>query len=125
MLAYYTSIVKRDELLRRILTDAEDLAELANDLICEVKAFSAASVGGTAENAIVALKQADDKSKMVTTMCGNLKSNYEAYLLSLLPQELDNKKEEPKEQEVPKPDQLASVIEAVKTLKEMEEKIRR
>ena len=37
MLAYYTTLVKKESLLDRLKLDADELAVVANDLVCEIK----------------------------------------------------------------------------------------
>lgn len=129
MLAYYTSLVKREKILQKLVDDSEDLSSLANDLVCELKIFSASCKSGDIESSLQKIKEAEELVKVVNAMIGNLKNNYESYVSSLIPvlEKQEEKKEVINEQvenkETADANQLATLFEAIKSLKEMKESL--
>lgn len=131
MLAYYTSLIKKEEIVRKLTEDATNLASLANDLVCEIKEFANACSDRDLENALASINEAEETSKVVSAMISNIKDNYNVYLSSIIgttetKQVLTEQKEsEPKQtkEENPDPNQLGSLLEAIKSLKEMKDSI--
>lgn len=142
MLAYYSSLVKKEDLMERVAMDAEQVAAIANDLVCELKVLASSSKNKNLENCIDAVKSAESLLKIVTAMTDNLKLNIEGYTSALLSQKTANITEDKpvqKEQSVetipvqtpvvseqekmPDFNQLSSLMEAVKSLKEMKESL--
>lgn len=134
-LAYYSTLVKKESLMDRIHLDAEELASIANDLVCEIKVASVASKNRNIEEALSAIEKAQQLIQIVDAMLGNVKNNTQAYVTSLGQQQEQNVKEEPKQEEqkqtqfatpsAPPVDekQLANVLDAIKSLKEMKESL--
>ena len=130
MLAYYTSLVKREELVKRLSEDGNDLASLANDLVCELKVFTAACNNRNIESCLEALNKANELVKVLSAMTLNVESNYKSYVSSLVPQEerTEQKQEEVKAEEkeptsTTEPSQLVTLLEAVRSLKEMKDSL--
>ena len=124
MLAYYSSLVKREELLSCLLQDGRNLASLSNDLVCKIKEFNAACEQRDIEGALNHIAEADNMNKVVSAILTNLKGNYESYVQSLVPE----KKEEQKQEEKVKttnaePEQLKTLLETVRSLKEMKDSL--
>jgi hypothetical protein len=129
MLAYYTSLVKKEDLVRRLSNDGKELSSMSNDLVCLVKEFVNSCDTRDLENAQKLILEAEELSKVVSTMTSNLKSNYESYLFSLLPQRtVEEEKETEEKQEnvssqTPDTKQLTTLLEAMKSLKEMKDSL--
>ena len=86
-LAYYTTLLKKEEILKRLGEDASALAELANDLVCEIKTTAAACKNRDVETIISSTSQAENLVKVVGAMLDNLKGNANAYVSTLIPQQ--------------------------------------
>jgi hypothetical protein len=129
MLAYYSSLIKKEELMERISLDAEQVASIANDLVCDIKTAAAASKGKDVETLLDSLDKAKDLIKVINAMLDNLKSNSVSYVNALLPQQIqeqEQKNEEPvkeiKKESAPE-EQLVTLVETLRSLKEMQESI--
>ena len=129
MLAYYSSLVKKEELMERISLDAEQVASLANDLVCDIKTAAAASKGKDIETLLDSLEKAQDLVKIINAMLDNLKNNSVAYVSALIPQkqqEQNQEQQEPakesKKESAPE-EQLTTLVETLRSLKEMQESI--
>jgi len=129
MLAYYTSLVKREELVKKLSEDGNDLAILANDLVCELKVFTAACNNRNVESCLDALNKANDLVKVISAMTLNVEGNYKSYVSSLIPKEehAEQKQEETKAEEKEATSttekDIPSLFEAIKTLKEMKDSL--
>lgn len=127
MLAYYTSLVKREEIVKKLSDDGDELASLANDLVCELKVFTSACNNRDVETCLESLSKASELSKVVSAMITNVEGNYKSYVTSLIPQETKEEKQEEQIKETseePKPEQnISSIMEVIKTLKEMKESL--
>ena len=127
MLAYYSSLVKKEEIIERISLDAEQVASIANDLVCDIKTAAAASKGKDIETLLDSIDKAQDLVKIINAMLENLKSNSVAYVNALIPQQAQEQKEEEptKEQkkEIDSPEQLSTLVETLRSLKEMQQSI--
>lgn len=126
MLAYYTSLIKREEVVKKLSEDGNDLASLTNDLVCELKIFTSACNNRDVETCLDSLSKASELSKVVTAMISNVESNYKSYVSSLLPQseQLEQKSEQkPEESPVANEKDIPSIFEAIKTLKEMKDSL--
>lgn len=146
MLAYYSSLVKKEELMERISLDAEQVASLANDLVCDLKVFASACKNKNIETCMESIKSTEEYIKIVEAMTQNLKSNLEGYVLSIIPsrqeQYIQERQENPPEekqdpksnalenslnisQEKTPPDlnQISTLLEAIKSLKDMKDSI--
>jgi hypothetical protein len=125
MLAYYTTLVKKESLLDRIKLDADELAVVANDLVCEIKIASNSCKDRNVENLLSSISQAEDLIKVVNAMLDNMKNNTHAYVAALNPRQ-EAKKQEQQDKEEPsevKSDKLTSLVDAIKSLKEMQSSI--
>ena len=128
-LAYYSTLVKKESLMDRIHLDAEELASIANDLVCEIKVASVASKNRNIEESLNAIGRAEQLIKIVDAMLGNVKNNTQAYVTALAPvQEQEEKETEEVKvnQETPTTnaaDKLSNLMEAIKSLKEMQQSI--
>lgn len=125
MLAYYTSIIKKEEIVRKLTEDANELASLANDLVCELKVFSVACNNRNVENSLDAINKAVELSKVVSTIISNVEGNYKAYVSSLIPQaeQTEEKQIEKKEDKQQADQNISSIMEAVKTLKDLKDSL--
>ena len=125
MLAYYTTLVKKESLLDRLKLDADELAVVANDLVCEIKIAANSCKDKNVENLLSSVAQAEDLLKIVSAMLDNMKNNTHAYVASLSPQQESEKQEQNVKQETSStsPDKLASLVDAIKSLKEMQSSI--
>lgn len=124
-LAYYSTLVKKETLMDRIHLDAEELASISNDLVCEIKAASVACKNRNIEETLSAIEQSEQLIKVINAMLGNLKNNTQAYVVALTPQQ-EEPKEEPVEKKVETAsasDKLSNLMEAIKSLKEMQQSI--
>ena len=130
-LAYYSTIIKKEEILERISLDAERIASVANDLVCDIKISAAAAKSRDIETLLTTLDKTQEQIKVVSSMLDALKNNAESYVSFLIPEKQEIVKEEeallePKEnKEAPKnsQDQILSLVESLKSLKDMQEKI--
>ena len=124
MLAYYTSLLKKEQILSRVSEEGRLIADVANDLACSLKEFSVSCEVRDLERAQELARQSEEISKTLVAMVSNLKGNYDSYLASLLPDSQDKKKEEAKS-ETPLADsnQLTTLLETVKSLKEMKDSL--
>lgn len=131
-LAYYSTLIKKESLMDRIHLDTEELASIANDLVCEIKIASVASKNRNIEESLSAFEKAQQLIQIVDAMLGNIKNNTQAYVTSLGQQQEQLKKEDPSEekngqnkQNENKADvgQINSIMEAIKSLKEMKEQL--
>lgn len=137
MLAMYSSLIKKEEIMNRISQDAEELAILANDLVCELKIISASSKNKNLESSMSAVNNAEELVNQVKAMVTNIKVNLNGYTNSLIQvsqveqkEETRNQNSEPavnKEEAVipssAEPVQMNSILDAIKTLKEMRENL--
>ena len=127
MLAYYTSLVKREEIVKKLSDDGNNLASLANDLVCELKVFTSACNNRDVETCLESLSKASELSKIVSAMITNVEGNYKSYVSSLVPQKDNEDKDEQEtktNEESVKPEQnISSIMEALKALKEMKESL--
>lgn len=137
MLAMYSSLIKKEEIMSRVSQDAEELATIANDLVCELKMLSASSKNKNLENSLENVTRAEELSNEVRAMVNNIKINLNGYIGSLIQREesrevVKEQSEEVKnvkteEQEVQtqinESAQMSSIFEAIKTLKEMKESL--
>ena len=132
MLAYYTSLIKKEELYQKFCEDGERVSLLANDLVCELKSFTVSSKNKNVEDSLQTLKEAEELSKIVSAIVTNLKNNYESYVSSLVvvpksesSSEEDKPEESDENQVINSKDneQLSSLLEAVKSLKEMKDSL--
>ena len=127
MLAYYSTIIKKEEIMNRISLDAAQLTTAINDMICNAKTLTVISKEKNIEDSLEIGNQMDEQLKVVNAMISNIRSNLESYAKSLLPEVLEKTKEEmqqAQEPEKPKqvgPDQITTLVESLKTLKAMQE----
>lgn len=125
-LAYYSTLVKKESLMDRIHLDAEELASIANDVVCEIKIASVASKNKNVEESLLAIDKAEELIKIVNAMLGNIKSNTQAYVSSLTSQQEPEEKEETKQvitDTTDSADKLSNLMEVIKSLKEMQQSI--
>lgn len=127
MLAYYTSLVKREEIVKKLSDDGNNLASLANDLVCELKVFTSACNNRDVETCLESLSKACELSKIVSAMITNVEGNYKSYVTSLVPQET---KEEKKQDELQINDEpetkekdILNIMDAIRSLREMKESL--
>lgn len=127
MLAYYTSLVKREEIVKKLSDDGNNLASLANDLVCELKVFTSACNNRDVETCLESLSKASELSKIVSAMITNVEGNYKSYVTSLVPQET---KEEKKQDELQINDEpetkekdILNIMDAIRSLREMKESL--
>ena len=127
MLAYYTSLVKREELIKKLTEDGNDLASLANDLVCELKTFVAACNTRNVETCLDSINKASELSKITSAMITNIEANYKSYVSSLIPQvePTEQKQEEQivEEKSAQTEQDIPSILEAIKALKEIKDSI--
>ena len=137
MLAMYSSLIKKEEIMNRISQDAEELAILANDLVCELKIISASSKNKNLESSMSAVNNAEELVNQVKAMVMNIKVNLNGYTNSLIQVSQVEQKEEVRNQNsetvvskeettIPssaEPVQMNSILDAIKTLKEMRDNL--
>ena len=137
MLAMYSSLIKKEEIMNRISQDAEELAILANDLVCELKIISASSKNKNLESSMNAVSNAEELVNQVKAMVMNIKVNLNGYTNSLIQVSQVEQKEEVRNQNsetvvskeettIPssaEPVQMNSILDAIKTLKEMRDNL--
>ena len=134
MLAVYSSLIQKDEIMNRIANDAEGLVLLSNDLVCELKILSVKSRNKNLEDSIQSVQTAEELVSKIKPMIINLRNNLNGYASSLVshpqPEEAtqDSEKNMPEasmkdeNSSTPNPvdqNQLSTILEAVKALKEM------
>ena len=123
MLAYYSSLIKKEQVGNRISRDALEVAEEANDLICDLKTLSVVASDRNIEDSLALIEKLDENVKVVSAMILNLKNNLQGYAESLVVKQVT-------QEEVKQPvtsnnvasanDQITGLIDAVKALKEMQ-----
>lgn len=128
MLAYYTTIVKKEDLVKKLTEDGNSISSLANDLVCELKSFTASCSNRDVETSLESINASEQLLKTVIATFNNLKSNYESYVSSLVPKVEQKEQTEEKipEEKVVKPESeqdIASLMEAVKTLKDLKDSL--
>jgi len=128
MLAYYTSIVKKEDLVKKLAEDGSNLSSLVNDLVCELKSFTITCSDRDVETSLERIAASEQLLKTVIATFNNLKSNYEAYVSSLVPKVEQKEQAEEKipEEKVAKPESeqdIASLMEAVRTLKDLKDSL--
>ena len=136
MLVVYSSVLKRDNFLRRFSEDVSSAAVVANDLTCNLKSVCATSSEGKLDWSLQELDQAEKNLKELTALVNNLKQNLRGYVGSLVPREEEEKQEqiqdsqlqveEKESQQRPQaPDQknISEILSAIKSLKEMKESL--
>lgn len=134
MLAVYSSLIQKDEIMNRIAKDAEDLVVLANDLVCELKILSAKSKNKNLEDSIHSVQTAEELVSKIKPMVINLRNNINGYASSLVSHPQSEESSQESEKAMPEtsmedekgsvpnpadPNQLNTILEAVKALKEM------
>ena len=85
MLAYYSTLLKKEEILKRLTDDITNLAEIANEVVCEIKVAGAGGKNRDPETIINSLEQAQKLNKVVSLMINNVKENTVLYINSLTP----------------------------------------
>jgi len=128
MLAYYTTIVKKEDLVKKLAEDGSNLSSLVNDLVCELKSFTITCSDRDVETSLERIAASEQLLKTVIATFNNLKSNYEAYVSSLVPKVEQKEQAEEKipEEKVAKPESeqdIASLMEAVRTLKDLKDSL--
>jgi hypothetical protein len=128
MLAYYTSIVKKEDLVKKLAEDGNNLSTLVNDLVCELKSFTISCSDRDVETSLERIAASEQLLKTVIATFNNLKSNYESYVSSLVPkiEQTEQAEEKIPEEKVVKPESeqdIASLMEAVKTLKDLKDSL--
>jgi cell shape-determining protein MreC len=128
MLAYYTSIVKKEDLVKKLAEDGSNLSSLVNDLVCELKSFTITCSDRDVETSLERIAASEQLLKTVIATFNNLKSNYESYVSSLVPkiEQTEQAEEKIPEEKVVKPESeqdIASLMEAVKTLKDLKDSL--
>ena len=131
MLVVYSSILKKDNFLRRFAEDASSASIVANDLTCNLKSLSATSADGKLDWSLQELEQAENNLKELTALLTNLKQNLQGYVGSLVPKQEQN--EEPIQQSeenvspavptVNDEKQITDILAAIKSLKEMKDSL--
>ena len=128
-LAYYSTLVKKESLMDRIHLDAEELASVANNLVCEIKVASASCKNRDIESILNSITQAEESIKIVNAMLNNLKNNTQAYLLSLSSQREETTTQQEPQQEVPQQptsspeEKISNIVDVIKSLKEMQQSL--
>jgi len=130
MLAYYTTIVKKEDLVKKLAEDGNNLSSLANDLVCELKSFTISCSDRDVETSLDSINASEQLLKTVMATFNNLKSNYESYVSSLVPkveqtQQVEAEKEEEKTTKPEAEQNITSLMEAVKTLKDLKDSLGR
>ena len=130
MLAYYTTIVKKEDLVKKLAEDGNNLSSLANDLVCELKSFTSSCSDRDVETSLDSINASEQLLKTVMATFNNLKSNYESYVSSLVPkveqtQQVEAEKEEEKTTKPEAEQNITSLMEAVKTLKDLKDSLGR
>ena len=129
MLAYYTTVIKREEILDKIADDGRNLSTLVNDLACFLKEFKASCESRDVETSQKLLFESEDLLKTIVPILANIRSNFDSYLISLVPVKQETKQEEKVEEEnkqqtqVTDPNQLSTLLETIRSLKEMKESL--
>jgi len=128
MLAYYTSIVKKEDLVKKLAEDGNNLSTLVNDLVCELKSFTISCSDRDVETSLERIAASEQLLKTVIATFNNLKSNYESYVSSLVPkiEQTEQAEEKIPEEKVAKPESeqdIASLMEAVRTLKDLKDSL--
>jgi cell shape-determining protein MreC len=128
MLAYYTTIVKKEDLVKKLAEDGNNLSSLVNDLVCELKSFTISCSDRDVETSLERIAVSEQLLKTVTATFNNLKSNYESYVSSLVPrtEQVEQAEEKIPEEKVNKQESeqdIASLMEAVKTLKDLKDSL--
>lgn len=142
-LAYFSSLVKKEDFINRISIDAEESAALANDLVCHLKILSSSCKNKNLEICFESLEESEKTIKLVNAMLQNLRNNLEGYTSSLFPareqnteQVQETKKEIEREDnlvqenkiaetktQAPDISQINSLVETLKSLKEMRDSV--
>lgn len=129
MLAYYTTVIKREEILDKIGEDGRNLSTLVNDLACSLKEFKASCEIRDVESSQKLLLESEDLLKTIVPILTNIRSNFDSYLVSLVPNKQEVKQEEKVEEETKQqpqttdPNQLSTLLETIRSLKEMKESL--
>ena len=127
-LAYYSNLIKKENIMERIHLDTEELANIANDLVCELKFLSSSCKNKNIEDALENLTKSEEIVGILNVMIKNSRENIEAYVSSMMPQ----KKEAVETQEtLPNEEKkdsgagqnLNSLVETLKSLKEMQQSL--
>ena len=80
MLTVYSNLIKREEVLSRIGDDIQSLANLLNDITCEIKVASAACKNKDIEASINAMNDSEQLFKAAGAMIENVKGNLTSYV---------------------------------------------
>jgi len=129
MLAYYTTVIKKEEILDKIADDGRNLSTLVNDLACLLKEFKASCELRDVETSQKLLSESEDSLKTIVPILANIRSNFDSYLVSLIPNKEDVKQEQKTEEQdkqqiqTQDPNQLATLLETIKSLKEMKDSL--
>lgn len=126
MLVVYSSVLKKDDFLRRYAEDCHSASSVANDLTCNLKSLSVMSSDGKLDLSLKEIDQAQENLKELTALLDNLKNNMHGYINSLIP-----KLENPEEDQESKPvsnvkeeeKQINDFLNAVKSLKDLKESL--
>lgn len=131
MLVVYSSILKKDNFLRRFAEDASSASIVANDLTCNLKSLSATSADGKLDWSLQELEQAENNLKELTALLNNLKQNLQGYVGSLVPkqEQVEETTQQPEEKvasiapAVNDERQITDILAAIKSLKEMKDSL--
>lgn len=131
MLVVYSSILKKDNFLRRFAEDASSASIVANDLTCNLKSLSVTSADGKLDWSLQELEQAENNLKELTALLNNLKQNLQGYVGSLVPkqEQAEEIAQQPEEKvtsitpAVNDERQITDILAAIKSLKEMKDSL--
>lgn len=129
-LAYYSTIIKKEELLDRLADDISEAANSANDLVCHLKVASSSSKSKNVADLLAALASAQELIPAISALVENLNSNAVGYVKTLVPQDKEEAKQEEETKRVlteekvkPEAEQLSSLVDAIKSLREMQDSL--
>lgn len=128
MLVVYSSVLRRENFLRRYAEDCHSASMVANDLTCNLKSLSMMSSEGKLDLSLQEIEQAEKNLKEVSALLSNLRENLQGYVGSLVPKVNEPETEEENKQEKLQADssndkQITDILSAIKSLKEMKDSL--
>lgn len=124
MLAYYSSLIKKECIRDRIEDEAIDASGDAQEISSSLNSVSHACDCGDLERALDMLKLAEEQTKELHAMIVNLQGNLQSYVNSLCPDKevqtrpVHNTEENVKSQ--PESSEISDLVKSIQDLKDLQ-----
>ena len=125
MLVLYSTVLRKQDFLKRLSEDATKAATVANDLTCSLKTLAVISAEERLDSSLEQLRESESSLNDLGAMINNLKENLQGYINSLATgNQTEKETKEVAQSSMPEdPKQLSDVLSAIKSLKELRDSL--